>query len=300
MRYELFLEPNEFASLCRNIPNNAYVYCDDLSSLHCALFKVVGNQLLQMDIGSKTSTNNTAMKRMFNMYPDEEYYLVDLRTKAFNYSCIEKKMDINQCNVELKLDVCVNMKIKDPVSYLIDYEDYSIYSIREGIKNIISEVFNEVVFDSNMDGRELIQGNGLTNLKRKLKYELDDALRYHSLDIYLQSISLRVNNYHEVSNFVDHDRLFIQTTKEQTITRLLDTVFMKYGNTEPISNNQTEILKTYFNNAIIQSEQFQVEEFASQFLASQNNTSFVDLVNTLDAINQRMLKPALENKYEKD
>ena len=81
MRYELVPRSGEFVSVFHDIPNNAYVYSNALSSLEMELVRKVDNQFIKLNTASKLQTANTYFGMLFNNFPNDEIYMIDLRGK---------------------------------------------------------------------------------------------------------------------------------------------------------------------------------------------------------------------------
>ncbi|MGN1344204.1 MAG: hypothetical protein ACI4U3_06470, partial [Traorella sp.] len=59
-------------------------------------------------------------------------------------------------------------------------------------------------------------------------------------------------------------------------------------NKETISENQTRILETYLNNAIIENNDLNIEEITDKFSKMSHTFSFQDLIDNLDQVNKRL------------
>lgn len=297
MRYELVPRVGEFVSIYNDIPNNAYVYSNELSSSQVALFKKEYDQFIRLNMSNKLNTANTRLGMFFNNYPNEEIYMVDLRSDYDEFSGYVNKLDENQCEIELKLDVKFTIRVTNPIEFLTRYNNYNVDSFIYSFKNDIEQCFDDKLNEYTLNGYGCItNGYQLNEIKNSLKYDLN-SIHYPGLTFSIQTMTLRVNNFQTVSDFYNRDRKRRIELEDKIVDRLIDTVFAQYNRTETISDNQVKVLEAYFNNAIIESKDFKPNDFMNNFLTYQKTYSLSELIDNLDQANKRFIKTkALEDK----
>ena len=88
MRYELIPKVGEFVSIYNDIPNNAYVYSNELSSSQVALFKKEYDQFIRLNMSNKMNTANTRLGMFFNSHPNDEIYMVCYTHVSMTFYCV--------------------------------------------------------------------------------------------------------------------------------------------------------------------------------------------------------------------
>lgn len=300
MRYELVPRAGEFVSVFNDIPNNAYVYSNTLSSLEMELVRKVDNQFIRLNTSSKLQTANTRFGMFFNNFPNDEIYMIDLRGKYGEFSKTENKADIDLCDVSLHLNVKYSIQITDPIAFMTSNSCFNVYSYLQSINDKIEQVFYDVLNQTTIDGREMItSGYQLNEINQRIRYDVETLTLRKGLSIHIRTLHVNVTNYKEISEFYSRDRNRKIQLEDKIVDRLIDTVFAQYNRQETITNNQMMVLKAYFDNAIIESNDFKPEEFMKTFLSYQQNYSLGELIENLDQANKRFLQTktrALEDK----
>ena len=289
MRYEIIPEQYKLVTVCNDIPNNAYVYCNSRSSNQIAIIRKVQGQYIQLDMSNKVTTANTKFNLLFQKNPNDEIYMIDQTTKTNTCNVQAYKLDINNCTLNLSMVSTYSMRITNPILFIQNQVDYETYGYLNAIENRISNAFQTILNETILDGYELItNGIKINEMINKIKFEINHSCNFYGMSITINNINIKALNFNDISDFYNRDMNFARETKERIINRLIDTVFDQYANTEPISTNQTRILETYLNNAIIENNTFNIEEITDKFSKMSKTFTFKDLIENLDQVNKRL------------
>lgn len=291
MRYELVPKNGEFVSVFNDIPNNAYVYSNSLSSLEMELVRRLDNQFIKLNTSNKLQTANTRFGMLFNNFPNDEIYMIDLRGKYGQLSKTENKADIELCDVSLNLNVKYSIYISDSIAFMTGNSCFNVQSYLQSINDKIEQVFYNVINQMTIDGREMItSGYQLNEITQRIRYDVESIHLKRGLSINIHTLHVQVKNYQEISEFYSRDRKRRIQLEDKIVDRLIDTVFEQYNRKETISNNQMKVLEAYFNNAIIEANDFKPEDFMKTFLTYQKDYSLGELIDNLDQANRRFIQ----------
>ena len=133
MRYEIIPEQYKLVTVCNDIPNNAYVYCNSRSSNQIAIIRKVQGQYIQLDMSNKVTTANTKFNLLFQKNQNVEIYMIDQTTKTNTCNVQAYKFDINNCTLNLSMVSTYSMRITNPILFIQNQVDYDTYGYLNAI-----------------------------------------------------------------------------------------------------------------------------------------------------------------------